>query len=221
MEKRSALVFGASGLVGYELIKLLLENSNYKDVTAIVRPSLDIQNPKLNQVVSDFEKLEEHVNSFAVQDVYCCLGTTIKKAKSKEAFRKIDFGFIEKIASLAAKKNTDNISVISSIGADKNSNNFYLKTKGEMEESLKSFSFKSINIFRPSILLGKRKEKRLGERIAKIAIKMFSFLLIGKFRKYRGIEAIKVAQFMISVSLRNNTGINIFESDIINKELSE
>jgi len=215
MNKRSALVFGGSGLVGTELLKLLISDSAYKTVISAGRRKLEIQSPKLKQIMIDFDNLESQQELFAEHDVYCCLGTTIKKAKTKEAFRAIDFGYVTRIAAMAATNGVGNFALISSIGSDKNSGNFYLKTKGEMEEVVRQLKFNTLVILRPSFLLGNRIEKRLGERIAKIAIQLFSPLLIGKLKKYRGIEAKNVSKKMIEMILAMNTGTFIIESDLI------
>jgi len=215
MNNKSALVFGGSGLVGTELLKLLISDSAYQTVISAGRRNLEIQSPKLKQIVFDFNQLESQQELFAGQDVYCCLGTTIKKAKTKEAFRAIDFGYVTRIAKMAASNDVGNFALVSSIGTDKNSNNFYLRTKGEMEEVVRQLKFNTLVILRPSFLLGNRIEKRLGERIAKIFIQLISPLLIGKLKKYRGIEAKIVAKKMIEIILAPEKGKFIIESDLI------
>ena len=216
MNKRTALVFGASGLVGGELLRLLLANENYNSILSFGRKEMNLEHPKLAQLVIDFNHLESYKEHFAANDVYCCLGTTIKKAKSKEAFRKIDFEYIIQIAAIAAENKIKNFCVVSSLGTDKNSGNFYLKTKGEMEEALQTFNFSQLLILRPSVLLGKRDEKRIGEQIGKVVVRMISPLLMGKLKKYRGIKASVVAQKMIDLSLLDQKGTFIIESDLIN-----
>lgn len=211
------MVFGGSGLVGTELLKLLISDSAYHTVISAGRRNLAIQHPKLKQIIIDFDQLESQQDLFTGHDVYCCLGTTIKKAKTKEAFRTIDFGYVTRIAAMAATNGIGNFALVSSIGTDKNSGNFYLRTKGEMEEVVGQFKFNTLVILRPSFLLGDRIEKRFGERIAKIAIQLFSPLLIGKLKKYRGIEAKAVAKKMMDMILESNTGTFIIESDLINK----
>ncbi|PKP34063.1 MAG: oxidoreductase [Bacteroidetes bacterium HGW-Bacteroidetes-17] len=217
MNNRSALVFGGSGLVGTELLKLLISDSTYHTVISAGRRNLAIQHPKLKQLIIDFDQLESQQELLAGHDVYCCLGTTIKKAKTKEAFRAIDFGYVTRIAAMTATNGIGNFALVSSIGTDKNSGNFYLRTKGEMEEVVKQLKFNTLVILRPSFLLGDRTEKRFGEQIAKIAIQIFSPLLIGKLKKYRGIEAKIVAKKMMNMILEGNTGTFIIESDLINK----
>jgi uncharacterized protein YbjT (DUF2867 family) len=216
MKKRTALVFGASGLVGGELLNLLLANANYDAIISFGRKELDIKHPKLEQIVIDFNKLNSYKELMNANDLFCCLGTTIKKAKSKEAFRKIDFEYVSQIGNIAAENKVKNFSVVSSIGTDKNSGNFYLKTKGEMEDALKKLNFEQLLIFRPSVLLGKRNEQRVGEQIGKVAVQILSPLLIGKLKKYRGVKASVVAQKMINLNLLDRKGVFIIESDFIN-----
>ncbi len=217
MTNRAALVFGASGLVGTELVNLLLANADYNAVISYGRSPISAKHPKLKQVQGSFEDLDSNPDVFNVQDLYCCLGTTIKKAKTKEAFQKIDFEYVKKIASIASAKGVSSFAVVSSIGADKNSGNFYLKTKGEMEESLKKLSFERLIILQPSILLGERKEKRLGEKIGKLFIQILSPILLGKLKKYRGVQAKHVAQKMIDAILHKKPGTFVIPSDQINK----
>lgn len=216
MTKKSALVFGASGLVGKELLKLLLENHSYQSITTFGRNSLNIEHPKLKQIISSFDELESHQEIFTNKDVFCCLGTTIKKAKSKEAFRKVDLDYVVKIASIAKKTDVENFAVISSIGVTENSRGLYLKTKAEMELALQQLNFKKLVILRPSVLLGKRDEFRLSEQIGKIILKFISPVLIGKLKIYKGVEAKKVAQCMIDSMHSTDSGTLIIESDIIN-----
>lgn len=204
-------------MVGTELLKLLISDSAYHTVISAGRRNLAIQHPKLKQLIIDFEQLESQQELFAGQDVYCCLGTTIKKAKTKEAFRTSDFGYVTRIAAMTATNGIGNFALVSSIGTDKNSGNFYLRTKGEMEEVVRQFKFNTLVILRPSFLLGDRTEKRFGEQIAKIAIRLFSPLLIGKLKKYRGIEAKIVAKKMMNMILEGKAGTFIIESDLINK----
>lgn len=217
MDKRSALVFGASGLVGTELIHLLLEHPEYQSVHSFGRSKLDIKHPKLQQLIVDFEAMNKQRDVFKNKDVYCCLGTTIKKAKTREAFRRVDYDFVVNAAALAKEQEVENFAVISSLGANKASRNFYLKTKGEMEAALSKLNFKKLRILRPSILLGNRKEKRLGEKIGIVLIKVLNPLLIGKLKKYRGVHAHAVARKMISATLSNEAGTTFIESDLINK----
>ena len=164
----------------------------------------------------DFERITE--NEFINADVvFCCVGTTIKKAKTREAFRKVDFDIPVNLAKLCANSNIQKLIIISSLGADRESKNNYLKTKGEMEYAVSQYNIHSIVFLRPSILLGNRNEFRLGEIIGKIIIQLLGFLLLGKNRKYRGIRAMKVAKAMLNIAKNNTKGIRILESNEIEK----
>ena len=160
----------------------------------------------------DFDKLDESASLISGDDCFCALGTTMKKAGSREAFRKIDYDLVLKVAELAKKNGVKRFLVVSSIGANLSTSNFYLKTKGEMEEALKQFSFEQLTIVRPSILVGKRNEFRLAERIGILFARILSPLMIGPIKKYRPIKAKSVARAMMNLA-NSSTGKIIYESN--------
>jgi uncharacterized protein YbjT (DUF2867 family) len=209
-----ALITGATGLIGSQLIQLLLEDSYYGKVMAITRKPLDFQHSKLENLLIDFDRLDESRNLLKADDVFCCLGTTIKVAKTKEAFRKVDFEYPVELARLTKSQGTAQFFLVSALGADKNSSVFYNKVKGEVEEAIQQVSFASVHIFRPSLLLGPRTEHRTGEDAAKWFFKFLGFLLPAK---YKAVQSIKVARAMIHFAKANNTGFHIIESDEIQK----
>jgi uncharacterized protein YbjT (DUF2867 family) len=143
------------------------------------------------------------------------LGTTIKKAGSQTAFRKIDYQIVVDFASLAAKNGVKRFSVVSSLGSKLDSSNFYLRTKGEMEKAIASLSFESIYIFRPSLLLGERQETRTGEKIAEFLFKIIGFVFVGKLKRYKPVQGATVAKAMINHSISGKPGFNIVESEMI------
>lgn len=213
--KRKALVIGATGLIGKNVLNQLLQNEAYEKITILVRKSMGYSNGKLEEVIVDFDHLEDYAQYFHVDDVFCCLGTTIKTAKTKENFRKVDYDYSIKAAELSGKSNVQNFLIVSSMGASSHSNIFYSKVKGEVERDLKKFNFNGLFIFRPSLLLGERKETRIGEKIAeKISIFM-PFLFSGGFKKYKPIKAEIVAKAMIRSALSGIKGEQIIESDRI------
>jgi uncharacterized protein YbjT (DUF2867 family) len=215
MDKKTAIVFGASGLIGGELTHQILESPNYSSVVLAVRTSINILHEKLREVsLADFDQIDLSHYSLSDIHVFCCLGTTIKKAGNQASFRKVDFELPVKIATWARAHGIETLLVISSIGAKKGTSNFYLQTKGEMEDALLSQKFKKLHILRPSLLLGVRKEFRLAEELTKPIAKLFSFFLFGKLKKYRAIEAKKVARAMISLATSGISDI-IIESDRI------
>ena len=213
MENRSALVAGASGLVGSQLLDVLLKGSFYDEVYVLSRRPLKIRHPKMKELIIDFDELPQMTDFPQVQDVYCCLGTTMKKAGSKEAFRKVDYRYPLELAENAAEKGAAQYLLVSAMGADKNSFIFYNRVKGEVEEAIsKLSSYKQIAIFRPSLLLGERQEARRGEGTAKLLMRLFKPLLIGPLRKYRGIHARTVANGMYHVARQDLRGVQIYDS---------
>ncbi len=197
---KTALIFGATGLIGSQLTNLLLSNDHYEKVKIFVREKSQIQHPKLIQVVSDLSNPEEIANEITGDELFCCLGTTRKKAGSEKAFEYVDLELPLKIAQIALKNEVRKYLVVSSIGAKPHSRNFYLRTKGKMEQGLLEFNFENICIVRPSILLGHRKERRTGEEIGKFMVEILPFLFVGPLKKYKGIQAETVARAMIKLA---------------------
>ncbi len=208
---KTALVFGATGLVGSELTNLLLTNDHYDCVKIFVRQKSESQHSKLIQIVTNLDNPAEISEEIKGDDLYCCLGTTRKKAGSKEAFEWVDLDLPLKIASIAEKNGVRKFLVVSSIGSKPESRNFYLRTKGKMEQGILAMNFNTICIVRPSILLGQRKESRPAEEFGRIMIRIFTFMLFGPLKKYKGIQAETVARAMIRLANTVNTRV-ILES---------
>ncbi|MGG3466979.1 oxidoreductase [Neobacillus pocheonensis] len=215
--EKTALILGASGLIGSELQKTLIEQNNYKKIHLLIRRPIEILDSRVEPHFVDFEQLEEYSELFRVTDVFCTLGTTIKKAKSKEAFRKVDYEYPIKAAKLAVHGGVEKFLIVTAMGANPKSNIFYNRVKGEVEDSLKTLHIPSLNIFRPSLLLGDREEFRLGERMAEKASGILNSILVGPLRTYRAIPAKKVAAAMAAVASSNKTGVNIFQSNEIER----
>lgn len=213
--ERTAILLGATGLVGGHCLNLLLEDGAYKKVVSLGRRRTGREHAKLEESEIDFARLDEYSALFRGDDVFCCLGTTIKKAGSQSAFRRVDFGYVKEAARVASENGTRQFLLISALGANKRSRVFYNRTKGEAEEAVAEFPFQGVQIFRPSLLLGERAEVREGERVAEAALKLFSFALAGRLRKYRAIHARDVARAMIKVAQDELAGVNVFESDRI------
>ncbi|MEH6944295.1 oxidoreductase [Bacillus sp. JJ722] len=210
-DKRSALIVGATGLVGSNLLEILLRSNTYKTVKVLVRNPTSLHHPKLTEIIVDFNTLDKQEEVFAVDDVFCCLGTTIKKAGSKEAFQKVDYQYPIKIAELAKKRRAKQFLIVSAVGADSHSRFFYNRVKGELELALKKMQLPSLHIFRPSLLLGKRNEFRFGERIGTIISPLFSPLLIGSLSKNKPIQANELALVMYNIAKENKDGEFIYE----------
>jgi uncharacterized protein YbjT (DUF2867 family) len=215
MEK-NALVIGATGLVGKELVQLLTEENNYSTVTVLTRRK-SFEHPLIKEVVVDFSNLAAYREEFTADDVFCCIGTTIKKAGSQAEMKKIDLEYPVEIARLAYEMGAKQLLAISAIGADNNSKIFYSKLKGEFEIQLRDIGYPSITILRPSLLLGNRNEFRLGEKLSSYLLPPLHFLLVGGLRKYRGIKASSVAAAMSKLARKNKIGTHILESDEIEK----
>ncbi|MGI6092695.1 MAG: NAD(P)H-binding protein [Veillonellaceae bacterium] len=217
MAQKSALLLGASGLVGGELLKLLLDGDEYQRVTILVRRPLAIQHPKLTEVVIDFNSLEQAKDKFSADDIFSCLGTTIKKAKTREAMNKVDYEYTMSAAKLAKAMDADKFLVISSIGANPNSPVWYSRLKGRLEADLKQLGLPALYVFQPSLLVGKRKEFRFGEYTAAFLSKFIPFMFNGPLKKYKPIKASTVAAGMYRAAQLPNSGIITFQSDKINQ----
>jgi len=208
---KAAIVIGATGLIGKHLTKLLLENPAYSTVKVFVRRSLNVSEPKLEEHIVNFDEIDKWRNKISGDELFSAMGTTIKKAGSKEAQYKIDVTYQYEFAKAASENGVKSCFLVSSSGANAKSKVFYMKIKGELEEKVKLLPFTKIRIFRPSLLLGERDEKRFGEkaaeRLLKIVIPIFSFL-----KNQRPIEGEKVANAMIRSANDSGTEkIKIFE----------
>jgi len=214
---KTALVVGSTGLVGELLVKELVSSSSFDLVFAIVRKKHFNTKKKLKEIVFDFNNPKSFQTLEAVDHVFCCLGTTIKKAGSKESFRYVDFDLPLSFANWAEETQADTFSTVTALGADSSSKIFYNKVKGELENRLKEFNIPTIQIFQPSLILGKRKEFRIGELIGKAVFKCINPFLFGLLKKYRGIEAVLIARGMVSYLKNCSGGVNVIESHLIDK----
>jgi uncharacterized protein YbjT (DUF2867 family) len=220
MESRSALIVGATGLVGRYCLNFLLKDPSYSKVNAFVRNELPVKHEKLVQHVVDFNDMDLLGELLTADDVFCCLGTTIRKAGSQEAFRKVDFEYPVKLAAISQHCGAKQFLIVTSLGANPHSKIFYSRVKGEVEEALMKIPFDALHIFRPSLLLGDREEKRGGEQMGSVVMRALKIAMIGPFRKYRAIHASSVAKAMVRVALMNLRGLHTFESHRI-EEISE
>ncbi|PAQ16106.1 oxidoreductase [Bacillaceae bacterium SAOS 7] len=210
-----ALVAGATGLVGSELVQQLLATPEYEKVITIVRRSSGIVHDKLEEKVVNFDEL---TLDDPIDHIYCCLGTTIKKAKTKEAFQKVDLDYPLMLAKLAKKYQVSQFLVISSMGASVKSSFFYSRVKGELEQRLQALRLNGLHIFRPSLLLGERDEFRLGEATTEKLANVFPFLFTGPLKKYKPIHAKTVAYAMVTTALTESGGVHVYESESITKK---
>ena len=218
---KSALLAGSTGLIGKFCLNILLKNNVYDKVIIPVRKKTENENEKLYQLNINYDKISDFKNEMKADDIFCCLGTTMKKAGSKEEFYKVDFNYVYNLAKLCKDNGAKTFSLISSIGADKNSGNFYLKVKGETEDAIIKLGYDTTNIFRPSFLAGERNESRPGEKAGIFIMKLITPLLQGPLKKYRAIDAETVAEVMVKAAQYKSNAVNIFPSDMINKIYTE
>jgi uncharacterized protein YbjT (DUF2867 family) len=214
MNKKTALLFGATGLTGSHLLHRLAADQRYNKIKVFARSEIHYDSDRIQVIRTRLEDIEKYSAAVSGDHLFCCLGTTIKKAGSRENFRKVDLEFPVNIAEIASRNKVPAFLVVSSVGADPGSRGFYLRVKGEMERALSAFEFTSLVILRPSMLLGKRKEFRLFEEAGKVFMKGAGFIFRGRLRKYRAIEADTVAAAMIELA-NSRTGKVILESDEI------
>jgi len=206
------LVAGVTGLIGGEI--LTKDLSQFNRVICLARKDIDLAKEYYQLLKTDFVDIVLP-DSQSDDAVICALGTTIKKAGSQKAFKQVDYQMVMNLAKAAKEKGYERFLLVSSLGADHQSRNFYLKTKGELEESLKSLGFKHLCFVRPSLLLGDRKEFRLGEKIGMVLLPLINPLLMGKLKRYGPIDARRVAERLVKQSREQSEALVVFESDEI------
>lgn len=195
MPQKSALILGATGLTGGHLLNLLLESEDYHTIYVYSRKTLGIQNPKLKEIIIDFDT---YAGTVEADNVFCCLGTTIKVAKTKEAFKKVDLEYPIKFAQLQFTAGSKRFLVISAMGAAEDSFFFYSRVKAEMEKLLSNIGYPKLLIFRPALITGERKEHRAGEKIAAGINEVLNYVLVGPLKKYQSVSAKAIASCMLS-----------------------
>ncbi|SDX54702.1 NAD(P)H-binding protein [Paenibacillus sp. CF384] len=228
-----ALLVGATGLVGASLLRQLLQDSRCSAVTILVRrplrPPADESgsNRKLTVITADFDRMDEALAGVEADIVFCTLGTTIKKAKTQEAFRQVDLAYPVAIGEWAARHGAAKMIIVSAMGANASSSIFYNRVKGEMEAQLSALGLRELHIVRPSLLLGKREEFRLGEKAGILLTPLLKLFMQGALRKYRPVEAEDVAAFMVSLCRQGititgqeaGTFVKIYENDAIHAKI--
>lgn len=199
---KTAIIIGSSGMVGTQLLDLLLISDEYSRIISLVRRKSGIQHPKLNEYIVNFDKPESYKNLVKGDVLFSCMGTTLAQAKSKNNQYRVDFTYQYQVAETAAQNNVPVYVLVSSAGANAKSGAFYMQMKGKLDEAVSKLNFSSIQIIRPGQLYGLRSEKRIAE---KLAIKIMFFLnKLGILNKYKPIHAREVAQAMI-VAAQNNS----------------
>lgn len=202
---KKAIVLGSTGMVGTQLIDLLLQSNDYAEVVSLVRRASGITHPKLNEQIVDFDKPETWSEFVRGDVLFSCMGTTIAKAKTKDNQFKIDYTYQYNVAEAASKNGVPTYVLVSSAGANENSVTFYTHIKGLLDADVQKLPFKVITILRPGQLYGDRTENRVGEKIALSF--MFTLNTLGLLKKLKPIHAREVAQAMIKCAdnKQNNT----------------
>ena len=218
---KTILLAGATGLVGSACLPLLLADERVGKVITLVRRPLDLQHTKLEQWVTPSDDLLNGLKPEPVSSVICCLGTTIKKAGSQAAFIAVDKDLPLGIAHWAKEQRVPTYCIISALGADPGSKIFYSRVKGEVEQELEAMHFGSLALFQPSILMGPRKEKRLGEGIGIGVMKAVGPLLLGPMKKYHGMPHDVLAKALVNTALSPEPGSNCYlYSDILRQAVA-
>jgi len=217
MKLKEVTLFGGTGLIGSLLLDILIKDNDYHKINVVTRKSISLSHKKIKIHIIDFSDSKSYSQTLRnSQIVFASIGTTQSKMKgNKESYRKIDFDIIYNIAKACKENNVENFSFVSSSGANIKSNNFYLNLKGEIENSILNLNLSSTSVFRPSLLLGKRKEKRYGEKIAQLIMPFLSFLMPSK---YKPIKAALVAKSMVNISKSIQPGFKIYHYKEIIKE---
>ena len=209
---KTALIFGSSGLIGNHLLSVILQNNDYNHIKLFVRSESKNNNSKVEIVQTDFTNLEKYKDLIVGDDCFFCIGTTRKNTPDKNEYRRIEYNIPLSVAKIAKFNSVKSFIYVSSLGANSSSSGPYLKNKGQVEEELNNLDFSKLAIIRPSILLGKRKEHRLGESIGVYVMQKLSPFFLGKLKKYKPIQAQYVAKAMVAIA-QNNYQKKIFESD--------
>lgn len=209
---KTAIVLGATGLIGKHLTEKLLSDEDYSKVKTFTRRRIEIDHPKLEQHIVNFDRIDEWKNNIRGEVLFSAMGTTIKKADGRAAQYKIDYTYQYEFAEAAAENGVGKYCLVSSAGANPRSKNFYLRIKGELENKISELAFGNISIFRPSLLLGKRDEKRFAEELGAMFLEPVT-RFIPLLRKYRPVKAETVAKYMIDIASREyNTKVIIYSS---------
>lgn len=220
---KTALVAGATGLIGKHLVQILSQDeyckNEYETIIVLARRTTAWpgSSSRIRSMVVDFSHMEQVLASARInpEHIYCALGTTQKKAGTKEAFYQVDHDYPVRLAEWARRSGAQKMAVVSSVGAGSNSMSYYLRVKGDMERDIQKIGFPALHIVRPSLLLGKRDEFRFGEEIGKKAGALFAPLMAGPLKDYKPVQGRDVARFLVNKMLGQETGIHVWSSGLI------
>jgi nucleoside-diphosphate-sugar epimerase len=218
-QKHIPCIAGSTGLVGSHLLKNL--SNIYPRVISLTRKKVNYSKPNIRNIIVDFDDLKIESVFKDVDHLYIALGTTRKKAGSAYNFKKVDYHYCINLARIANDCGVKSISIISSVGSDPNSSFLYPMTKGLIEKDISKISLHHLSIVRPGIILGKRNESRIGEKIGKVIFSLIDKLLFGKLSKYKSISADNISKAMIYQVVNSSPGVNILEyKELINSSNS-
>lgn len=212
---KTALIAGATGATGKALLYQLLEDQSYIKVIALTRRPLTVKHHKLTQVQADFNQLNEVADQLQADDVFCCLGTTIKVAGSRENFYRVDHDYVYELAKTCLAGGATQFIMVSALGANADSGIFYNRVKGEIERDVAALNYPAFIIVRPSLLLATRASIRTGEVIAKYLMSALAFLFIGPLKRYKAIPVETVAKAMRHYAGENLSGTRVFLNDAL------
>jgi uncharacterized protein YbjT (DUF2867 family) len=212
---KTALLAGATGLVGGHVLRTLLVDDAYETVTALVRRPLALEHPKLRTAIVDFDQFGQSAVKIAADDAYCCIGITLRAAGSKPALRKVDHGYIVDLARLARASGTRQFLLVSSISANARSPFFYTRTKGQTERDITKLGFSAAHFFRPSLLRGERTEPRPLEEAFAVLFKFIEPILGGPLSRYHSVQSSDVGRAMVAAAHRHAAGVHVHHYDEI------
>ncbi len=213
-QQKTAILLGATGLTGNLLLQLLLEDNRYNKIKLFSRSTSGVVHPKVEEYLGDLIHLETFKNDFKADEVFCCIGTTKSKTPDKERYKKIDFGIPAKAAQLCKENGIETLIIISALGANSKSNIFYNRTKGEMEDAVLQLKIPKTHILQPSLIGGKREEKRIGEWIFKQLMKVANLVMAGPLKKYKSIHPLDIAKAMVWLANNEFKAVRIPSDEI-------
>jgi uncharacterized protein YbjT (DUF2867 family) len=212
---RTALILGATGLVGGELLDLMLRDPSWSRIDVLARRSTGRSDPRLREHRAELGEMAQHAETFGAHAVFCALGTTIRKAGSQEAFRRIDLDAVAEAARLSASKGARQFLLVTAAGAARDSRFFYNRIKGEAEAAVTASGVPGVAVFRPSLILGEREQRRPAEQAAQWLMRGMGALMVGPLRRLRAVPARTVAGAMLRVATSGVEGVRIVENEEI------
>ena len=214
---KKAIIAGASGLIGSNLLQILLAENYYNEVLAVVRKELTVKHKKLKQLIINFDQLDNYIEQLTGDAIFSCLGTTYAQTPDKNEYYKVDHDYPVKLAQIGLKTGVRQLHLVSSIGANVVSSSFYLKLKGETEQDIAKVGLASIYIYQPSMLKGRQEKMRFLEKLFNGITSIVDPLLLGGLKKYHSVSGALVARAMYNQSIDNEAGVFIHQYNEIKK----